>query len=125
MKVLPKTYKDLIFWKKSFETAKAVITLAKKLPRDLETKIILSQLLRSVMSIGANIAEGYGRFGVKEFPRYLQVALGSTNETEYWLLLLKECYPGFNREIDEIIEKNREVIRMLAASVKTIRNKVK
>jgi len=81
--------------------------------------------LRSVMSIGANIAEGYGRFGVKEFPRYLQVSLGSANETEYWLLLLRECQPKFNKDIDEIIDKNREVIKMLATSIKTIRNKVK
>lgn len=76
------------------------------------------------MSIGANIAEGYGRFGVKEFPRYLQVALGSANETEYWLLMLKEYYPSFSGEVDEVIAKNNEVIRMLAASIKTIRNKV-
>ena len=121
----PRTYKDLIFWRKSFESAVLVIKLAKKLPRDLETKIILNQLLRSVMSVGANVAEGYGRFGPKEFPRYLQISLGSANETENWLLLLKECHPKFNKEIEKIIEKNNEVIRMLAASIQTIKNKVK
>jgi len=122
---LPKTYKDLIFWQKSFETSVLIINLAKKLSRDLGTKIILSQLFRSSMSVTANISEGYGRFGVKEFPRYLQVSLGSANETECWLLLLKECQPKYSNEIEAIIEKNKEVIKMLAASIKTIRNKVK
>lgn len=124
MKELPKTYKDLLFWKKSFEASILVIRIAKKLPRDLEIRIILGQLLRSVMSIGANIAEGYGRFGPKEFTRYLQVSLGSANETEYWLLLLKECSPKFSQEIDEILNKNREVVKMLAKSIQTLKSKV-
>lgn len=125
MNDLPKTYKDLIFWQKAFETAVLVIKLTRLLPRNLETRIILNQLLRSVMSISSNISEGYGRFGIKEFPRYLQVSLGSANETENWLMLLKECQPSYSKDIDNIIARNKEVIKMLAFSIKTIKNKVK
>ena len=81
--------------------------------------------MRAIFSIGANISEGYGRFGSKEFPRFLQVSLGSANESEYWLMVLKEICPEFSVEIDKIIVVNSENIRMLAASIKTLRNKIK
>ena len=73
--------------------------------------------------MGANIAEGYGRFGGKEYAQYLQISLGSANESEYWLLLLIEANPKLTRELQRIIDKNTESIKMLAASLKTIRNK--
>jgi len=40
------------------------------------------QLLRAVTSIGANIAEGYGRNEGKEYVRFLQIAYGSANEVD-------------------------------------------
>jgi len=43
------------------------------------------QLIRSVDSVGANIAEGYGRFYFKENVRFLYIARGSLVETKFWL----------------------------------------
>ena len=118
-----KTYKDLIFWQRAFEVSKMIIKLVNQLPKNQANKIITSQILRSSMSVGANIAEGYGRFGLKEYPRFLQVALGSANETEYWLIILEENHPQFKNLIQEIISRNSESIKMLAASIKSLRSK--
>lgn len=126
MNKVPKTYKDLLFWQKSFEVATLVLKLSRKIPRTYEVKIILNQLLRSVMSVGANIAEGYGRYGGKEYTRFLQVSLGSANEVDYWLFLLKEIVSKkLVKEVDMIIDKNTETIKMLASAVKTIKGKKK
>jgi four helix bundle protein len=43
------------------------------------------QLTRSVDSIGANIAESFGRFHFGEKIRFLYYARGSLFETKYWL----------------------------------------
>ncbi len=64
-----KTYQDLIFWQTAFEVSKLVIRLVAKLPKNPAVKIIISQLLRSSMSVGANISEGYRRFGPKEYKK--------------------------------------------------------
>jgi four helix bundle protein len=43
------------------------------------------QLLRAADSVGANIAEAYGRHGYRDQRRFLYVARGSAYETEHWV----------------------------------------
>jgi len=117
-------YKDLKFWQKSFETTKLILALVRKLPHDTATRTVISQLVRSSGSVGANIAEGYGRFKGKEYARFIQMALGSANETDYWLLILKEIYPRLSIQIDEVRSINNETTGMLVSTVRTLRNKI-
>ena len=42
-----------------------------------------SQMRRSAVSIGSNIAEGCGRFGNRELVQFLQIAFGSVSELEF------------------------------------------
>ncbi len=70
---------------------------------------LTSQIKRSASSIGTNIAEGCGRFTQKELANFLQIALGSTHELEYQLLLSNDLkfiddklYLELNNEIGEI-----------------------
>lgn len=114
-------YKDLIFWQRAHQVTTLIIILCRKLPNERIAVILISQVIRSSASVGANIAEGFGRYKTKEYNRFLQVALGSANETEYWLIIIRDTYPRFKQEIEIIIEKNLETIKMLAASLKTLR----
>jgi four helix bundle protein len=43
------------------------------------------QLVKSADSIGANIAEGSGRWGLQDNRRFVFIARGSINETKHWL----------------------------------------
>jgi len=43
------------------------------------------QLIRAADSIGANIAEGVGRWGLQDQKRFIYIARGSVNETKHWL----------------------------------------
>lgn len=78
------------------------------------------QIVRSADSIGANIAEGSGRYGVQDNKRFVYFARGSLNETKHWLrrafkrklltdsevgrlkLLLDELSPKLNAYIKSI-----------------------
>ncbi|MBL8830640.1 MAG: four helix bundle protein [Planctomycetaceae bacterium] len=51
------------------------------LPRDTIGK----QLIRAADSIGANIAEGCGRFSTNDNRRFIRIARGSLLETQHWL----------------------------------------
>lgn len=49
------------------------------------------QLRRAARSIPANIVEGWAkRLSAPEFKRYLQVAIGSCDETKLWLEMSKD-----------------------------------
>jgi four helix bundle protein len=43
------------------------------------------QLVRAADSVGANIAEGYGRHHPRDQKRFLFIARGSTHEAEHWI----------------------------------------
>ena len=46
---------------------------------------LASQARRAAMSVSANITEGCGQEGVREFARYLEIARASASELEYHL----------------------------------------
>ncbi|MEG5066966.1 four helix bundle protein [Microcoleus sp. B3-A4] len=45
------------------------------------------QIVRSADSVGANIAEGQGRYSYQDNPHFVKIARGSLNETRHWLRL--------------------------------------
>lgn len=51
---------------------------------DKRTSAIADQLYRAIGSIGANLAEGYGRSTGKERARFYEYALGSARESRHW-----------------------------------------
>ena len=87
--MLFETFRDLDAWKAAHELTLAVYRLTRGFPKD-ELFGVTSQVRRSAMSIPANIAEGFGRQGPKEFLRFIRIANGSLQETRYLLLLAKD-----------------------------------
>ncbi len=59
----------------------------KLLDNDLKYNIG-NQVIRSIDSIGANIAEGYGRFHYKDSVKFYYNVRGSLWESKHWVLLL-------------------------------------
>ena len=61
----------IILINKSFDFSNNLIQFIAGLPSNQIFKVINDQLLRSGLSIGANIAEGYGRNNPKEYKQFL------------------------------------------------------
>jgi four helix bundle protein len=79
---------------------------------DFAKDTVGKQIVRSVDSIGANIAEGSGRYNFQDNRRFIRVARGSLNETRYWLrraytrhLLTPEQVDKLRPIIDELSPK--------------------
>ncbi|MCL0065287.1 four helix bundle protein [Dehalococcoidia bacterium] len=89
------------------------------LPRE-EIYGLVSQLRRAASSVPANIAEGCGCQGDREFARFLGIALRSASETEYHILLAK--YLGYLdiRTHQALDDQVTEVKRMLTGLIQKL-----
>jgi four helix bundle protein len=84
-------YKDLKVWKKAHLFTLNVYECTKLFPKE-ELYSLTNQLRRAASSIPANIAEGCGKNTNNEFAHFLNIALGSANEAEYFLILSKDLH---------------------------------
>ena len=87
--VMVKDFDGLEVYKMAEGLTKLVYDLTKGFPEEEKFNIV-SQLRRAVTSIGANIAEGYGRFHYKENVQFCRQARGSLAEVKHFLILSKE-----------------------------------
>lgn len=83
-----KTFTDLLAWQKNHEFVVAVYDITKNFPKE-EIYGLVSQMRRSAISITSNIAEGFGRQGMKEKINFYYIAQGSLTELKNQLLIAK------------------------------------
>lgn len=79
------------------------------------------QIVRSADSVGANIAEGTGRYGLQDNKRFGYFARGSLNETKHWL---RRAYKRKLLTLDEI-EKLKLVIDELSPKLNAYISSIK
>ena len=115
-----RTFKDLIVWQKAIELFKLLFEDIKKFPRDRSSFIITDQILRAVGSISANIAEGFGRKGQKEFAQFLGFSKGSANESEDWYEKIRILKYMSSAVVDERIGLINEIKKMLNVLISKI-----
>ena len=74
-------YRDLVVWQEAMDLVVATYRIAARLPRG-EQYGLVNQMQRAAVSVPANIAEGHGRSGCREYLHHLSVARGSLMELE-------------------------------------------
>jgi four helix bundle protein len=114
-----KDFRDLKVWEKAHRLAVSIYRLTATLPAE-ERYGLTSQLRRAAASVPANIAEGCGRSGDRDFARFLQIGMGSATELEYHLLLAHDL--GYvDRETHQDLEtQTTEVKRMLTSLIRKL-----
>ena len=112
-------FMKLSVWNKAHSLTTAVYQATSTFPKD-ELYGLTSQIRRACVSIPANIAEGCGRRGKAEFSNFLNIAMGSANEVQYYLLLAKELQILRAKDCEDLLNQTIEVKRMLTALNKKI-----
>ncbi len=80
--------------------------------------------MRSGTSVGAMIREAEHAESRNDFKHKMSVAQKEINESIYWLELLKETNFLSKKEFDSLNADAVELIKMVTAIIKTIKNKV-
>ena len=82
-------YRKLRVWQQAHSFTLEAYAVSAYLTRPIAWPL-RNQLLRAVISVPSNIAEGAGRGSDADFRRFLLHSLGSLNEVEYDLLLARD-----------------------------------
>jgi four helix bundle protein len=106
-----RNFKKYNVWTLSHQFTLNIYELTLNFPTNEKYQLI-SQMQRAAYSIPSNFSEGCGRGSDKEFNRFIQIALGSAHEVEYFLILAKdlkylnnEDYLDLDKQINEIKQK--------------------
>lgn len=110
---------------KSLAFAIRIVKLTKFLQIEKKEFILTKQLLRSGTAIGALICEAEYAESKLDFIHKNAIAQKESNETIYWLTLLRETEYLTNKEYKSINDDVVELMRLLTSSIKTTKSNLK
>lgn len=112
-------FRELNIWKKSLDLSVDVYRITQEFPVS-EKYNLISQIVRSAVSIPSNIAEGSGRGTNKDFCRFLNIALGSAYELETQLTISNKLGYLTKNKYDMIINSLNELQKMIFGFKRTL-----
>jgi four helix bundle protein len=104
---------------KAYAFALRIIKAYKYLSQEQREFILSKQVLRSGTAIGALTREAEHAQSKADFINKMNVALKEANETEYWLMLLRDSKYINEKTFASIHKDCDELIRLLVSIVKT------
>jgi len=111
-----RSFRDLVVWSKAHEFVLGVYRLSATFPRH-ETYGLASQLRRAVVSIPANIAEGFCRRGKADKARFMNFAEASLEESRYYLILTRDLGYGNTKSLADSLEEVSRLLSSYAAAI--------
>lgn len=99
-----------------------VILFCKKLRQDTVTKPIISQVIRSSTSIGANYMEANAASSKKDFRNKIYICKKEAQETSHWLKMIYACQPDTNAEVLKLFQEVHELVLIFGKIVTTMKN---
>jgi four helix bundle protein len=116
-----KDFRSLKVWEKAHELTLKIYKSTESFPKH-EIYRVTSQLQRAAVSIPTNIAEGCGKDSDAELKRFFVIAMGSSSELEYLLLLARDLGYLPNDAYQTMQFDLVEIRKMLNAFIQRLRS---
>ncbi len=100
-----------------------IIEFCRIAKRDPIVLPILTQLVRSATSVGANYMEANGSSSRKDFASKIYICKKESQETKYWLRMLAGYYPDKLDELKRYWQEAQELTMIFHKIVTTIKTK--
>lgn len=111
-------FSDLIAWKEAHKLVLSIYKLVKHFPKN-EDFILVNQILRAVISISSNIAEGFSRRTRKEKIQFYSTALGSLTEVQNQLMISKDVGYMTSKDYSTLFDQTILVHKLINGLMKT------
>ena len=116
-----KDFHDLKVWERAHGLTLALYKVTQNFPKE-ELYGLTSQIRRSSSSIPMNIAEGCGRDSQAEMTHFFLIAMGSSSELEYQIIIANDLQYLEENEFNELSSEIVEVRRMLNAYIQKLKS---
>jgi four helix bundle protein len=114
------SFRDIVAWQRAIDLADAVYAATKTWPAD-ERFGLTMQVRRAAISVMANIAEGHGRSGPREFHHHCSIADGSLSEVEAHLLFAHRLQFVDDAILDRLTQQIEDTRRPLRGLIRNLR----
>lgn len=101
-----------------------IIKLTESLPNNITGKTLGNQIIRSGTSPGANYRAACLGKSDKDFLNKLKMVEEELDETLYWLELIVESGLVKPNLLDDLIQENQELFKIIASSITTMKKKL-
>jgi len=103
--------------------AEQIIDLTKRLPQNAVNSRMISQIVGSAGSSGANYSEANEAESKRDFTHKAGLVKKELKETKHWLRLLARANSEFKEELRELWKENHELLLIFSKIVGSCRNK--
>jgi len=103
------------------EFSKQVIDFIKTLKQDVITKPMISQLIRSATSIGANYCEADEGSSKKDFANKMSIANKEAKETMYWIQVIAHAIPEIKPQARILWQEAHELNLIFSTIIRSAR----
>lgn len=100
-----------------------IIDLLKSLDQDAISKPIISQLIRSSTSIGANYMEANAASSKRDFRNKIFICKKESQETKHWIRMLARCSPGITNNLRLFFKEAQELTLIFGKIISTLKEK--
>ena len=108
---------------RTIKFSKDIIDFCRKIPQNSISRPLVSQLIRSGTSIGANYCEADEASSKKDFINKISIAKKETKETKYWLRIIAHTLPSHREEARTLWKEAQELNLILAAIIRSSQKK--
>jgi four helix bundle protein len=98
--------------------AVAILSTCKKITNNIENRELISQVVRSASSVGANYIEANEALGKKDFVYKIRICRKEAKETRYWLKLISAINHNLENSVKDLIQESTELMNIFGAILK-------
>lgn len=107
--MLQNTRKTYDLEERTAHFGEAVILFCKSLPQDAVSRPLISQVVRSATSIGANYMEANGASSKRDFRNKIAICKKEAQETKHWFRMLAQCFANKRSEAQKFWKEAQEL----------------
>lgn len=116
--------REEIFKQRLIAFSIGIIKLCRDIKHSVEIVPVISQIVRSSTSVGANYTEAINAISEKEFRSKIYICKKEAEETKYWLDILKQSLPE-EEKCRELAQEIKELCLIFQKITYTINTKSK